>query len=331
METNGIKQYGSIVEKTVLLRVNFRVIGNSRKVNTGSLLKLSSVANGALLKIQKTLFESAELKAITKADSEMRGTLHSMCVPYDMGLDLLPRESVTVARELMTAYRETRKALVNGFVNAYPELQGATKVKMEELALELGVPFEYLYNANDYPPVEYVAGKFGFDWDFLELTVPDELKLAGKFEESSAELQAKISNVTQEITIVMRQSLLDLVSHLKESLEPSADGKQKRLHATTITHLQDFLASLPARNITNDVELTKLAGDVAKLITPGVNVDLLKKDEHFKANVIESMGSIAGELAKLVEIVPGRKFRGASSAPVPEVGTVSEETEALTI
>jgi len=326
MEINGIKQYGSIVEKTVLLRVSFRTIGNSRKVNTRSLLKLSPAANGALLKIQKTLFESKELQAITKADNELRATLHNMCVPYDMGLDLLPRQSVDNARAIMIEYRGTRKELVNVFVAAYPELQKATEDRCIILASELGIPVEYLYNPADYPPVEYVAGKFGFDWDFLELTVPDELKMSGKFQEASEELASKISNVTEEITLVMRQSLLELVTHLKQALEPSTDGKQKRLHATTVTNLQDFLATLPTRNITGDTELEKLAGEVSKLITPGVNTDILKKDEAFKASVIESMGNVAGELTKLVEIVPGRKFRGAGAKPITPVSTPVEST-----
>lgn len=316
MEINGVKQYGSIVEKTVLLRVGFRTIGNSRKVNTRSLLKLSPAANGAILKIQKVLFESKELQAITKSDNELRNVLHAMCVPYDMGLDLLPRESVDNARALMVEYRATRKELVNVFILAYPDLQKATEERCYVLAGELGIPVEYLYNPSDFPPVEHVAGKFSFDWDFLELTVPDELKMSGKFQEASEELASKISNVTEEITLVMRQSLLDLVTHLKQALEPSTDGKQKRLHSTTVTNLQEFLASLPTRNITGDKELEKLAGDIGKLITPGINADILKKDDSFKASVIDGMGSIAAELTKLVEVIPGRKFRGAAAKPV---------------
>jgi len=244
-------------------------------------------------------------------------------------LDLLPRVSVDYARGLMLDYKETRKGLVKIFVAAYPALQAEMESKMLALATELEVPFSLLYNPLDYPPVDYVASKFDFGWDFLELTVPDELKMSGKFQEASEELQQKISNVQNEITVVMRQSLLDLVSHLKEALEPSTDGKQKRLHATTVTHLQEFLATLPARNITGDKDLEKLAGEVSKLIHPGVNTDLFKKDEHFKATVIESMGSIAGELTKLVEVVPGRKFRGAGAKPnpVPDASPVEATPE----
>ncbi len=96
METTINTKLQSIVEKTVLLRVNFRIMGNSRKVNTGI---LSTSANGKLLKIQKTLLESKELEAIKKSDAQMRAILHDMCVPYDMGLDLLPRVSVDSARD----------------------------------------------------------------------------------------------------------------------------------------------------------------------------------------------------------------------------------------
>jgi len=64
-EINGVKQYGSIVEKTVLLRVNFRIMGISRKVSSG-ILKNATNVNAQLLRIQKTLLESKELEAIKK-------------------------------------------------------------------------------------------------------------------------------------------------------------------------------------------------------------------------------------------------------------------------
>jgi hypothetical protein len=302
----GVKQGSSIIEKTVLVRISFGMLGNSRKVSTKV---VSANVNAAILKINKTLVDSKELEAIRTADNKMRGVLAAMCVPYDLGLQLLPRVSIENARNLFLNYREERKQLVQTFVDSYPSLKQQSREQCEALAVELNVPMEYLWQDKDYPSAEYIAGKFYFSWDFLSLTVPDELKIAGKFEEATAELQSKIASVSDEITGIMRESLLELVSHLKDSLEPNSDGKPKRLYATAVSNIQDFLTSFPARNITNDAELDALVAETQKLIHPGLSVDTLKKDESLKSQVHDSMASIGESLTKLVENVPGRKFR----------------------
>jgi hypothetical protein len=211
----------------------------------------------------------------------------------------------------MTAYKGERAELVNVFIEAYPSLVDGARTRCMTLAAELAVPFEYLWNPADYPDAEIVKSKFGFDWDFLSLEVPDALKMAGKYEEESAKLEAKIAVVSDEITVVMRQTLLELVSHLQTSLEPNADGKPKRLFSTAVTNIQDFLATFQARNITNDKELDSIASELGKLIHPNVNADMLKKDESFKTAIHDGMVGITGQLSALVEVIPGRKFRGA--------------------
>ena len=324
MDIQVNNQYQGIIDKTVLLRVNFRLMGNTRSVSTEI---LNAVNAAKLLKIQKNLFESKELKAISKADGQMRQTLYDLCVPYDLGVALLPRDLIVTARAKMADYRETRSELVEIFIKAYPDLCDAQKTKMKALATELMVPFELLWKGSDYPDTETVRSKFAFSWDFLSLTIPEELKIAGKYESESAKLEQNIAFVAHEITAVMRQGLLDLVAHLKDALEPSSDGKPKRLFATAVTNIQEFLDTFQARNITNDTDLQALVDEVKKVISPSINSDMLKKDESLKDDVHNSMAEISSKLATLVENVPGRKFRGAgaSSVSVPEPEAVPEE------
>ena len=306
-----IKDKTGIVEKTVLLRVNFRKMGNERKVSTKI---LPAQVAARLIKIHKQLLDSSELDAITKADGRMRQTLYNLSLPYDLGVMLLPRQLVDKAYDLMEAFKEERQGeLLDSFINAYPSLIEAARAKCTALATELNVPFEYLWNSSDYPPADVVRGKFSFDWDFLSLAVPEEL--AEKSAATKA-LQVKIALVADEITTIMRQSLLDLVAHLKDALEPNSDGKPKRLFATAVTNIQDFLDTFKARNITDDTELESIASELGKLIHPNMNTDMLKKDESYKGSIHDGMAEIADKLSKMVEVIPGRKFRDAK--PVEE-------------
>ena len=310
-----IQDKTGIVEKTVLLRVNFRKMGNERKVSTKI---LPAQVAARLIKIHKQLLNSVELDAITKADGQMRTTLYNLSLPYDLGVMLLPRPLIDTAYGLMEEFKEKRQGeLLDSFIDAYPSLIEQAHAKCTALASELKVPFEYLWNQGDYPSAEIVRGKFSFDWDFLSLAVPDDLKLTGKYAEESAKLQAKIAIVADEITVIMRQSMLDLVAHLKDSLEPNADGKPKRLFATAVTNIQDFLDTFKARNITDDKELESVAVDLGKLIHPNMNTDMLKKDESYKGTIHDGMEEIAAQLSKMVEAIPRRKFRDAKVTDNP--------------
>lgn len=298
----------TIVEKIVFLRVRFGVLGNARRVPIST---LTEGTNPDFLKLQKTLLESPELKAIATADGQMRTYLYNICLPYDMGVMILPRDLLETVNDRLVAFQDERNDLVNKFIEAYPVRVEEAKVKAQTFATERNIPLERIWRESDYKSQEHVRSEFVFDWRLMDFAVPKELPDALK-EQEQAKAVAQIEKAAEEITLLMRQSLLDLVEHLKVALEPAEDGKQKRLFSSTVTNIQDFVQTFKARNITNDVELESLVGEVSKLLHPGVNTDMIKKDETFKASIYSSMTDLTSKLADLTEVVPGRKFREAA-------------------
>ncbi len=290
-----IKDSSSLVDKVVLFTMSFGSMGNTRKAPREM---LSTDADTALFKVNKTLLDSPELKDITRADAALRTYIYSLCHPLDCGIMVLERSLVDKVQKTLQEYSEYRKSLVEKFIAVYP-------LRVEETAKRLGSQA----NLHDYLSVDEVASKFTFDWQYLSFRVPDELKHTETYKAEQAKIVEKVNAVTDEITMVMRQNLLELVTHLKTALEPSEDGKTKRLHNTAITHVQEFLESFASRNITNDAELEKLVNDAKLLLHSGVDADTIKQDENFKATIHSGMETIANELTKLVEVVPSRKFR----------------------
>jgi len=301
------KKMGTIADKTVFIRVKFGMMGNSRKVANNIVLK--NDANSKLLKINQTLLESSELDAIRKADGQMRTYLYNMCLPYDMGVMLLPLDLLTKVQEKLSAFQDERSLLIDKFVDAYPMRLAEAKANIEKLSTEIGVDVSLLWKPEYYPTQEEIRGEFNFDWQYVTFATPETLKVMGIYEAEKAKAVEKMEKAAEEITVLMRQTLYELVNHLKTALEPNADGKPKRLFASTVTNIQEFLETFSARNITNDKELDTLVGDIQKIITPGLNVDTIRKDESFKSSLHSSIEDITGKLASLTEIVPGRKFR----------------------
>jgi len=290
-----VKDQSSITDKTVFLIVRFKVIGNSRKVSNSV---LETDADKSFLRVQKSLLESPELDAIKKSDGQMRTYLYNKALPYDMGIYLLPKVLVDDVQDRLIAYQDERAELVTAFVNAYPVL-------CAQASQSLGS----LYKSSEYPDANSVIAKFSFDWQYISFSVPECLKDSGIYSVEMEKQKAKIEEAASEITALMRETMLELVDHLKTALEPNADGKPKRLFASAVTNIQDFLDTFKARNITNDSELDAMCDEIKKVIHPQVYVDVLRKDESLKAQVHSALEGFTAKLATMVETIPGRKFR----------------------
>ena len=291
-----VQDHSNLTDKVVFLRLAFGVLGNTRKVTTEI---LNTDADKKLLKVQKELLDSPELDAIIKADGRIRAFLKDYCLPGYTGFLMLPNALIDiVAPELQTYAEVTRPALVDIFLAAYPQL-------CVNASQNLGS----LHNPSDYASIQTVQSKFYFDYQYLSFSVPDAAKYKGLAAKAEEQFQAKLEEAGQAVTILMRQTLLELVDHLKIALEPRGDGKPKRLFSSTVDNIQEFMNTFKARNITNDGDLEKIVDDLQDLIHPGFSVDVLKEDAQFKTDFHGKISSITSQLNDLVEVVPGRKFK----------------------
>ena len=84
-------------------------------------------------------------------DGEVRRFLYNICLPFEIGIHLLPITALETVEHRLRQFAEDRRELVSAFVTAYPSLcQDAAK------------RLRGLYNPADYPPVEDIEREFGF-------------------------------------------------------------------------------------------------------------------------------------------------------------------------
>jgi hypothetical protein len=74
-----------------------------------------------------------------------------MCLPFEVGIHLLPLGLVETVDERLHEFKDKRGELVESFLSAYPRL-------CQEAAGRLRT----LYNPTDYPPVDEVRSHFTF-------------------------------------------------------------------------------------------------------------------------------------------------------------------------
>jgi len=289
-----IKDASELVDKTVFLKVSFGILGNSKKVSGSDVLNTD--ADVDRVKVSKTLLESSEYEAIKKADTKMRTYLYNTCLLFDMGIMLLGLVETVNAR--LEEYAQERGALVNDFIKVYPKM-------CEDARQHLGS----LYNEADYPSVDVIKAKFSFQFRLLSLSVPGKLKSisAAMFKQETEKAAAQIQSALDDITLLMRQELLDMVTNLEDRLTPGDEGKPKKFKETTVTNLQSFLDGFDIRNVAGDEELSKLVAK-AKEIVGGTSAPTLRSSDEFREKVRSGMAAVKEQLAGLVE-EKGRKFR----------------------
>jgi len=297
IELVDIKDPGAdLASKTVFIKLHLGALGNSRKVSSS---RVEVDADKALIRVSKTLLDSPELQAIRTFDGDIRHFLYDMCLPFEVGIHLLPLGLVETVDEWLREFKDKRSELAESFLTAYPRL-------CQEAAGRLRT----LYNPVDYPPVDEVRSRFTFSWQYVSYGVPEQLReiSAQFFQEEREKAVVAMSEACSEIQQVMRTSLLELVNHLRDRLADQADGKPQRLRESTLEKLRGFLATFDLRNVVDDQELKEQVERARELLA-GTTTDAIRNTTELRTKVREGMTGIAVSLEAMVSDRVGRKFR----------------------
>src|ERR1700681_4916862 len=108
-----------LAKKTVCIKMRLSTMGNTRKVSTS---QIEADADKDLLRVSKQLLDSAELKAIRRFDGEIRRFLYNICLPFEIGIQLLPIAALETVEDRLHEFVDERQVLVQSFLSAYPSL-----------------------------------------------------------------------------------------------------------------------------------------------------------------------------------------------------------------
>jgi hypothetical protein len=285
-----------LAKKTVCIKVSLSTMGNTRKVSTA---QIEADADKDLLRVSKRLVDSAELKAITRFDGEIRRYLYSICLPFEIGIHLLPITALEMVESRLRQFVVDRKQLVQAFLSAYPGLcqNAATRLRG-------------LYNPTDYPAVDEVGREFGFSWQYVSFGVPEQLRGISRevWEQEREKAAVRMAEASTEIQVVLRETMAKLVQHMADRLKEGPDGKPLRFKETTVENLVEFLMNFEFRNVTDDNELQALVSQARDLMQ-GVTADDLRTTGDLRSKLQQGMTGIAAQLDTLLIRTGGRKFR----------------------
>lgn len=285
-----------LAQKTVCVKVRLGRIGNTRKVSNS---QVEVDTDKSLIRVSKHLLDSKELRAITNFDAEVRRYLYDTCLPFEAGIHLCPLALLEQMEAKLREFAVARDGLVHTFKSAYPVLCREASQRLRSL-----------YNPSDYPPGDYVAQQFTFSWQYISFGVPDQLReISTKIWQDEREKAAQVmAEAGREIQQVLRAAMGELVTHMRDRLKESPDGKPLKFKESTVSKLIEFLGMFEFRNVTKDAELSGLV-EKARELLKGVDSGDLRTTAHLRARVQQGMTEIAAQLDTMVVRKGARKFR----------------------
>jgi hypothetical protein len=281
----------NLSERTVNLVLDRGRFGNRRKAKLTKLDLSDTDAN--MLRLNKTLLKSPELKAIIKTDREVLDFLYETGIPsplYKQSVYIIPLGIVSKVRDELTERKELWKAQVEAFLKAYPEQ-----------ALAASESLGRFYNASDYPSVEEIRERFHFDWRIVAETTPTQLAdiSAQFFEEERTKAEALMANAVEEVRQYLRESLKAIVDHMADRLTDTVPGKRNIFKSSITKNLDAFLSTFTIRNVTDDTELSLLVSELRSL-TAGVTPTTLRDDDALRSHIATRLTEVKSSLDSMV-------------------------------
>lgn len=228
----------------------------------------------------KHLLGSDKLKAIHSHVAETRRLHQTMTLEgREKGFRLLTNQMYFKYRQVMQERKDELMKMVTSFKWDYPYLVDADRQRLGEM-----------WNSKDYPDIEKLDSKFGFDTTFMPVPRGSDLKVVGLLDEDLKRLRDDIDQSLEErLAVAMKDAWTRLYDGLKRFTG-------KKIHAEeTIKHLCELVEILPMLNVGNDPRLSELAQEVTASICIH-DPSAIKDDQETRKEVVQSAKDILKDI-----------------------------------
>jgi hypothetical protein len=188
--------------------------------------------------------------------------------------------------------------LVDAFATVFPALH------------EQIIPYlRALHKESDYD-IDNIPSRFSMGWQFLMLSTPMSLEAVNSqvLRDQQRTMQARWDEALEEARMLLRETCLNLVTHLRESLSNDTWGAPKRLSTSTVTNLREFFAKFNMRDITNDRQLAEIV-ECGRNLLNGANVESLRTMDGVRTRFRTELQSIEQAVTETIQIAPTRRIR----------------------
>lgn len=232
---------------------------------------------------------TAYLDQIVKFAAGVRLWHNKRTLPWaDAGTRLLPMTSFLAYKSTLNDLEAEFNALVDRFLDKYPELVDAA-------AFNLGK----LFNRDEYPAVDEIRNKFKFSYMFSPVPTSGDFRV-DIGETAMAELRGQFElNANAKVERAMKEAwgrLHEVLCHMSDKLADTSEGKNKEFRDSLVGNALELVDMLKALNITGDQQLETARRDLSVAIM-GVEAKELRKNPDIRKDVKSQVDSILSKFS----------------------------------
>jgi hypothetical protein len=218
-----------------------------------------------------------KLDNIVKFAAGVRAWHNANTLPWsDNGLRLLPMDHFLAYKERLSDYEQEYNALVQDFLQSYPDLVSAA-------AFQLG----NLFDRTEYPEAENIAHKFRFNYVFSPVPSAGDFRIDIN-EQAKAELTENFNqHFDARVKGAMKEAwsrLHDCLTHMSERLEDAGEAERKVFRDSLVGNAVELVDMLKVLNVTKDPDLERARQQLPQTIT-GVEAKDLRESAEIRKDV----------------------------------------------
>ena len=237
---------------------------------------------------RKNLLAGTSLrKDISDYAAACRMTHNKLTLPWqDRGGRILPTSLFMDYKQRMNVSNAHFNTLVDRLCDNYDALKQSAQNYMGTL-----------YNEEDYPTLEEVRGKFGFNLVFSPLAEAGDFRLDVPMQDLAEMREQYESDFNNRLADAMRKPWEDLhkmLLSMSEKLSSSSDDEKKRWHDTFVTNAQGMCSLLTNLNVTKDPKLEEARRALEQTML-GANIEEIKDSPVVRADMKTKIDNILGK------------------------------------
>lgn len=269
----------SIASSAMLIELSVKAWGASktdRKVSDEVDIAKKTQARGG--KYEKDLMAGTKLAHdITKFAARVRNWNNYMTLPWnDQGVRLLPSSKFFDYMAELNGYKTEYEGMVEEFVERYDELVSAAAMNLGEM-----------FDRNEYPSKEQVAGKFQFAFTISPVPVSGDFRVdigTKANEELVKQFQESFNSRIDEAMRECWDRLHKCLTHMSDRLTVADDGTKTVFRDSLMTNAQELCGLLRHMNLTNDPKLEAARQALEDAIF-GLDAGDMRHDEMMRTEV----------------------------------------------
>lgn len=294
----------SIIRQTAVLELHIKGKGFNKSVDSKTFLEKHGNAgdvNPHFVRISLETIDRDYLIDLHNLTAKFKDWLKSKCVPSKVlapGFYLVPLSLLNEVDRRLIEFVEQRNTLLDVFESQYETIK-------EEARVNLGIN----YSEDYYPPFSVLRTFYVVECQYISFNVEAAIQSVNEqiYERELQKQQIKWADTFDEVREALRTGFRDLVGLFAEKLgRDDSTGKHMIFHERRMTDLKDFLSTFEARNLSADVELSKLAYEARKILE-GTDASSIRTNEEFRDSLAEQFTAIKAAADGLI-VIKNRQF-----------------------